>query len=84
MTLFSYITVFILIWWIVLFCVLPLDIQNITKPKDGSMPGAPARVNMKRKLIVTTVIAVVLWCGACALIASNLISFSAIAAKMPV
>ena len=61
MTLFSGILVYLLIWWVVIFCVLPLNIQTVNKPKDGSMPGAPVNAGIKRKLILTTVIACAVW-----------------------
>ena len=54
---FSAIVVYVVIWWLVLFCTLPLDIKPITKTSDGSMPGAPVKHGMKRKAILTTAIA---------------------------
>jgi predicted secreted protein len=82
MNVFSAITIYILIWWMVLFCTLPLGIKNIEKPKDGTMPGAPVDPGLKRKLILTTIIATTLWIVAFAIISSNLISFHDIAANM--
>ena len=82
MNIFSAIVVYVLIWWMVFFCALPLGIKNIEKAKDGSMPGAPVDPGLKRKLIVTTAIATVIWAAAYALITSNLISFHDMAQKM--
>jgi predicted secreted protein len=79
---FSAIVVYVLIWWMVFFCALPFGIKNIEKPKNGTMPGAPVNPGLKRKLIITSIIAAVLWCAAYALITSNLISFHNMAQKM--
>jgi predicted secreted protein len=82
MNIFSAIVVYVLIWWVVLFCTLPLGIKNITKPKDGAMPGAPVNPGLKRKLILTTIITTLLWGAVCTIIASDLISFHKMALKM--
>jgi predicted secreted protein len=82
MNIFSAIVVYVVIWWLVLFCTLPLDIKPITKTSDGSMPGAPVKHGMKRKAILTTAIATVIWIIALALIHANLISYRDIAARM--
>jgi predicted secreted protein len=82
MTIFSGILVYVLAWWMVFFCTLPFGISNITKPEDGSMPGAPVNPGLKKKLLLTTLIAAVVWGGIYAIIKSDLISFRDIAAKM--
>jgi predicted secreted protein len=82
MNIFSGIVVYVLIWWMVFFCALPFGIKNIEKPKDGAMPGAPIDPGLKRKLVITTAIAVVIWLAAYALITSNLVSFHAMAQRM--
>ena len=81
---FSAIVVFILIWWMVFFCLLPLGIKNEPVAKGGAMPGAPIDPGLKKKVIMATVITAVLWVGAYFLIRSNLISFHNIALKMRV
>jgi predicted secreted protein len=82
MNIFSGIVVFVLIWWMVFFCTLPFGIKNIEKPQDGSMPGAPVDPGLRRKLVITTAIAAVIWLAAYALIASDLVSFHDMAQKM--
>lgn len=79
---FSGIMIYVLAWWMVFFCVLPLNIQNITKPTDGSMPGAPLNPDMKRKVILTTGISVFVWLIIYGLIKADLISFREIAQQM--
>jgi predicted secreted protein len=82
MTLFSSILVYVLAWWIVFFCMLPFGIRNIEKPDDGSMPGAPVNPGLKKKLLLTTLIAAIVWGGIYAVVKSDLISFHDIAQKM--
>jgi predicted secreted protein len=57
------VAVYIVIWWIVLFAVLPWGVhsqQESGKVVRGSERGAPARPLMKKKLAATTVIAALL------------------------
>ena len=55
MTSFS---VYFIIWWVVLFIILPLGIRSHaeagTIPIPGADPGAPVNPNIKRKFITTT------------------------------
>ncbi len=82
MTIFSGVVVYILIWWMVFFCVLPIGIQTIERVEHGAMPGAPINPAIKRKALWTTGIATLLWFVAYFVISSNLISFREIAARM--
>jgi predicted secreted protein len=67
---------FVLIWWTALFAVLPLGTQPIAEPDQTSgWRGAPARPQIGRKLLITTLVAFVIW-GCCALVIdSGWISF---------
>jgi predicted secreted protein len=82
MNIFSAIVIFVLCWWMVFFCALPFDIKPMEKPVGGSMSGAPIDPGLKKKLIITTAIAFVLWAAIYAVIRSDLISFHDIAQKM--
>jgi predicted secreted protein len=84
MSIFSGIMVFVLVWWMVFFCALPFRIENITKPRDGNMPGAPVDPHLKGKAIIATLIAIVVWLVIYGLIKANLISFHDIAQRMSV
>lgn len=59
----SGIVVFLLIWWIVIFTVLPLRIERQDKNSntDGFDRGAPKEAHMKFKFILTTGITLALW-----------------------
>ncbi len=54
------IIVYVLIWWIIFFSVLPLGIQsNKKKFKDrigGIDPGAPINPKIGKKFLITTII----------------------------
>ena len=56
--------VFVILWWLILFMVLPRDI-NSQKDKDfvvlGTDPGAPSNPNIIKKLIITTAITSILF-----------------------
>ncbi len=82
MSVFSGIVVYVLIWWMVFFCTLPMNVRSIDKPQDGSMPGAPANPDLKRKFIIATIISCFVWVAVYFLITSNLISFREIALQM--
>lgn len=69
------IIVFLLIWWTSLFAVLPF---GHTRDDDGT----PVKPNMKKKLIWTTIVSIVLWGMIFALIEADLISFREIADVM--
>jgi len=73
--------VFVMIWWTVIFCVLPLGLSNEYEEHEeqGNCSGAPKTLNMKNKLILTTVISFVLWLIVYAVIVSDIIDFRTIA-----
>ena len=55
---------YFIIWWVLLFAILPFGVQSQRELDDvvpGSEPGAPARPQLLLKLGVNTVIAAVLW-----------------------
>lgn len=53
--------VYFLLWWVVLFAVLPWGVRNAHESGEdlvhGQANGAPVRPNMGRKVIWTTIIA---------------------------
>jgi predicted secreted protein len=67
---FPSIVTFVIIWWTVLFVVLPLGLSRAsttTAPEGplvpGADPGAPRQVDMRRKFVLTTVITAAIWLG---------------------
>jgi len=78
MTLASGALVFAVIWWMVLFAVLPWGVQPPDRVEPGHATSAPARPRIFKKFAITTAIAGVLWGAAYWLIQSDLISFRGI------
>lgn len=75
---FSAFVVFLLIWWLTLFMVLPQGIRGQAEEGEivkGSEPGAPVQANIKAKFIKTTIIAIILWAMTCAIILSGLVNW---------
>ena len=61
MNIVSAIVVYLVLWWLVLFMVLPWGINRTEAPEEGHDPGAPERPMLWRKAAVTTLIATVLF-----------------------
>ncbi len=62
--------VFFIVWWIVLFAVLPWGVRTHDEDKDvilGTAPSAPVRPMLVRKALATTVVAAIvvalIWYG---------------------
>ena len=73
---FTAFVLYVIIWWTVLFAVLPFGTQPVEQPDDVTgWRGAPARPLIGRKMLATTAIAAVLWTGAMVVIRSDWISF---------
>ena len=56
--------IFFLIWWVVLFAVLPWGIRSQHETDDmvpGTDPSAPTSVSVVQKLLWTTVVAIVVY-----------------------
>ena len=50
------IVIFVVIWWLVLFMVLPFGIQKDDEIVGGYDPGAPKNPMLKKKIILTSAI----------------------------
>jgi predicted secreted protein len=75
----SGLAVYLVIWWLVIFMVLPWGIQPISAEdvRKGHAPSAPRRPRMLLKAAVTSVVAAVLWLGVYWVIESGAIRFIA-------
>ena len=60
MTWFAAGVIFVIVWWLVLFMVLPFGASPPDEVEPGMAPSAPARPRMGLKIAVTTVIAIAL------------------------
>ena len=55
---------YIVIWWVVLFAILPIGVRSQQEMGDvveGSDPGAPAIPRLGRKALITTFVALLVW-----------------------
>ena len=76
MSWFTAFVVYVLIWWTVLFAVLPFGTRPVADADAVTgWRGAPARPLIGRKLAATTVLSAVLWGVAMVVIRSNWASF---------
>jgi len=76
---FSGLVLFIVIWWTLLFAVLPFAVRSQLEDGDvveGSERGAPAVSHIKKKFLITTIIAFIIWVAVCAVIIFDLFSLS--------
>ena len=61
MSLISWIAIYIIIWWLCLFLVLPFGVRNQADAGEviaGTEPGAPIIFRIWKKLLATTVLAI--------------------------
>lgn len=82
MDIVSGIALFFMIWWLVIFAVLPWGVTRQTDAITGNDAGAPQFHNMKKKVLITTVITFVIWLGVYFLVHSDFISFHEMANQM--
>lgn len=76
MDLFGGIVVYVIVWWLVLFTVLPWGVRPPTEPGKGHATSAPARPRLLLKFAITTVIATGLWFVVDYVISSGILSLS--------
>ena len=55
------IVVYVLVWWITLFAVLPLWVTPSEPEDPGHAAGAPQRPRMLLKVAITTVVSALIW-----------------------
>jgi predicted secreted protein len=59
------VAIYFVIWWVVLFTVLPFGVRNATETGEiveaGNDPGAPSVAALKAKLIWTTIVAAIVF-----------------------
>ena len=69
------IVVYVLVWWITLFAVLPLWVTPAEPDDLGHAAGAPQRPRMLLKLAITTVVSAFIWLAIYLLVRSPWLSF---------
>ena len=72
------IIVYVLIWWIVFFSLLPVGIQSkkekFIEKIEGIDPGAPNNPKIARKFLITTIITSIIFIVIYYLVESNLLN----------
>ena len=75
--------IFFLIWWVVLFAVLPWGVRSQHEGGEvapGTDPGAPAIPHLRRKLIWTTLVAAVVFAAFYVVYVEQLVTIADLAA----
>lgn len=77
MSLVSIAAIYFVVWWVVLFAVLPFGIKSAHEADTGVEPGhdagAPVRILLLRKFLITTIVSAVLFGAALLVIKSGLL-----------
>jgi predicted secreted protein len=71
----SAIVVYVVLWWLVMFCVLPIGVVPAGEQHLGHDAGAPANPRLGMKVLATTAIAAVLFGVVYLIVISDWISF---------
>ena len=69
--------IFFLIWWLVLFAVLPWGVHRQDEDGEippGTDPGAPALPDLRRKLLWTTLVSLAIFAGCYVVYAERLVT----------
>jgi predicted secreted protein len=72
---FTAAVVYVLVWWVTLFAVLPLWVVPAEPGDLGHPAGAPKQPLLLRKALVTTLVTTVIWLAIYALVRSPWLSF---------
>ena len=75
MTWFTALVVYILVWWVTLFAILPLWVTPSEPDDPGYAAGAPRHPLLLRKAIVTTLVAALIWLVIYLIVRSPWLSF---------
>lgn len=73
----TYLGIYIVLWWLVLFAVLPFGVRSQEECGEvipGSDPGAPAVPKLGKKLVWTTAVSAVIFLAFYAAYAAHLIN----------
>ena len=69
------ILVYFVMWWMVLFAVLPWGVRPPEEPGEGHASSAPDEPRLLLKFGVTTGIAGILWLGFYVVVSAGMVSF---------
>jgi predicted secreted protein len=82
MTLFFAVSMYLVIWWIVLFVMLPISVRTSEesgeKPSPGNAESAPHLPHLLPKMVATTVVSSLVFAALYAIIALHVITLDQI------
>lgn len=67
--------VYLVLWWLVLFAVLPWGVRPAEHLEPGQDKGAPDKPRLWLKALITTAITAIIWAGVYWAVTSEVISF---------
>ena len=77
------VAIFFLIWWIVLFAVLPWGVRSQQEDAEiapGTDPGAPAIPKLRQKLVWTTLVSAVVFAACYVIYVERLVTLESLLA----
>ena len=82
MTIAFALAIYFIIWWVVLFALLPIGVRTSEEAGEQATPGqaesAPQRPNLLPKMLATTVIATIIFAGVYAVVVHKVITLDEI------
>ena len=69
------VVVYVITWWLVIFCVLPIGVKRAGEEHLGHDAGAPADPRLKFKALLTTAITTVIFIAIYLVVSSPYLSF---------
>lgn len=78
MSLTGAIAIYFVIWWTVLFAVLPWGVRTQAEEGEivpGSAPSAPALPRLRRKVLVTTLVSAVVFAIVYVIVTTDIVTF---------
>ena len=85
MSIFTALAIYFVLWWIVLFAVLPWGVHSQQEDEEispGTDPGAPAIPNLRRKLVWTTLVSAVVFAACYVIYVDRLITLESLLAPI--
>ncbi|MBT3701946.1 MAG: DUF1467 family protein [Alphaproteobacteria bacterium] len=67
--------IYFIVWWLMLFMVLPFGVRKVENPEPGHEHGAPANPMLIRKAIATTLLAAIVTAIVVALVNAGVFDF---------
>ena len=50
----TFLVIFVILWWLILFLILPIGVKKQESVEFGNDPGAPTNPMLKKKFLITT------------------------------